>query len=211
MIKENKPIKYKFLLLGISGVGKTHFLNKLFDREDNIHLICHYDEETFKLKLEIEKQNFEITFIDTNGNRISHFQSLFGKKKIDAIIFMHDGIEENSDDSLNYLKEIIILYGREISKGNIKLFFFTTKINKESVTNNNTKEVDEFCKENGIMKPIRIDSEIMGSQYLKLIVSYLTMDIYNSQRSKENNTIDLHIGIDTKETKCCKSGKCHIF
>ena len=197
MIKENKPIKYKFLLLGISGVGKTHFLNKIFDREDNIPLICHYDEETFKLKLEIEKQNFEITFIDTNGNRISHFQSLFGKKKIDAIIFMHDGIEENFDYSLIYLKQIINLYKRNIRMRNIKLFFFITKINKESVSNNKTEKVFDF--------------EIMDSQYLKYIVSYLTMDIYNSQSFKENNTIDLHIGIDTKETKCCKSGKCNIF
>ncbi len=210
MIKENKPIKYQFLLFGTSGVGKTHFLNKLCDTKDNIPLIFLYDDETFKLKLEIEKQNFEITFIDTNGNRLDTFGCLF-EKHIDAIIFMHDGTKENLDYSLIYLKQIINLYKRNIRMRNIKLFFFITKINKESVSNNKTEKVFDFCKENGIMNPIRIDSEIMDSQYLKYIVSYLTMDIYNSQRSKENNTIDLHIGIDTKETKCCKSGKCHIF
>ena len=203
-----KPVEYKIILVGDSGVGKTSILKKFINNEFNEDIKCTINIDFFSKSIKIDKNLYtNLKIYDTAGQE--KYRALIKKyyQGTDGIILVFDLTNENSFNKLkSWINEVsdntekaqIILVGN-------KADLIERKIDEETAEN--------FAKQRD-MKYIETSAK-EGTNIL-LLFEELALDI-NKKKQNDSSVVELE-HVDTyvfrrreinkeiknkKENKCC--------
>ena len=203
-----KPVEYKIILVGDSGVGKTSILKKFINNEFNEDIKCTINIDFFSKSIKIDKNLYtNLKIYDTAGQE--KYRALIKQyyQGTDGIILVFDLTNENSFNKLkSWINEVsdntekaqIILVGN-------KADLIERKIDEETAEN--------FAKQKD-MKYIETSAK-EGTNIL-LLFEELALDI-NKKKQNDSSVVELE-HVDTyvfrrreinkeiknkKENKCC--------
>ena len=203
-----KPVEYKIILVGDSGVGKTSILKKFINNEFNEDIKCTINIDFFSKSIKIDKNLYtNLKIYDTAGQE--KYRALIKKyyQGTDGIILVFDLTNENSFNKLkSWINEVsdntekaqIILVGN-------KADLIERKIDEETAEN--------FAKQRDIKY---IETSAKEGTNILLLFEELALDI-NKKKQNDSSVVELE-HVDTyvfrrreinkeiknkKENKCC--------
>ena len=203
-----KPVEYKIILVGDSGVGKTSILKKFINNEFNEDIKCTINIDFFSKSIKIDKNLYtNLKIYDTAGQE--KYRALIKQyyQGTDGIILVFDLTNENSFNKLkSWINEVsdntekaqIILVGN-------KADLIERKIDEETAEN--------FAKQRDIKY---IETSAKEGTNILLLFEELALDI-NKKKQNDSSVVELE-HVDTyvfrrreinkeiknkKENKCC--------
>ena len=203
-----KPVEYKIILVGDSGVGKTSILKKFINNEFNEDIKCTINIDFFSKSIKIDKNLYtNLKIYDTAGQE--KYRALIKNyyQGTDGIILVFDLTNENSFNKLkSWINEVsdntekaqIILVGN-------KADLIERKIDEETAEN--------FAKQRDIKY---IETSAKEGTNILLLFEELALDI-NKKKQNDSSVVELE-HVDTyvfrrreinkeiknkKENKCC--------
>ena len=202
-----KPVEYKIILVGDSGVGKTSILKKFINNEFNEDIKCTINIDFFSKSIKIDKNLYtNLKIYDTAGQE--KYRALIKQyyQGTDGIILVFDLTNENSFNKLkSWINEVsdntekaqIILVGN-------KADLIERKIDEETAEN--------FAKQRDIKY---IETSAKEGTNILLLFEELALDI-NKKKQNDSSVVELE-HVDTyvfrrreinKEIKSKKENKC---
>ena len=215
-MKDKKEIiKYKFMLLGDSDVGKTAFFHKL-SKDEFIQLTVStqgtdYMPITFNdLDVDIngikEKKSFNITLYDTAGQERYRSVTTNFIKHANGVILIYDITSRNTfdhvDEWLTSIQEVL----SDWEKNDYLIMLIGNKLDlaneDETKRQVNIEEVNNKYENRGIMLGGECSAKDFSKSQIEDLFKNFTINLYNKIGNKNNKNQELKI-ISKPKKKCC--------
>jgi len=205
-------IKYKIILIGNSGVGKTSFFRKLSTgqfSEKNISTIG-IEKKTLDLDMDIdnngkiEKKKFNISLFDTAGQEKFRAVPRNYYKNADGILLLFDVCNRNSFEKIkDWINEIKKYSNKSLNnednENKLIIYLIGNKIdNEREVTKNEGENLANELK----IKYFEISCKT--SININEVICRLIIECYNNSINKEDTIkIGNNIKKKNKHSGCC--------
>ena len=206
-------LKYKLVILGDSGVGKTSLFKKLLTEkfEPKVISTIGIDKRTLNIKInipEVGEKDVEIALYDTAGEERFRAISVSYFRDSNGILLMYDITKQNTFENLNnWLENLKTTIGDNenylmILLGN-KLDLVDEKIEKRGVE---IEDAKDFCQENNIFWGGECSVKDIDIEKLKNMFKSFIEEIYKKVgdvKREESIVIEGKKNKDNKKKKKC--------
>ena len=191
-------IKYKLILLGNSGVGKTSFARKLcnYELKDNNISSIGIDKISLDMEIDIEKngvkekKSFEISLFDTVGQEKFRSIATSYYKGSDGIILIYDVTDKRTFETVEMWIDSIKEAIDEKSETNYVIFLLGNKIDliDDYLKEREVKEEEaiKVCEKYNLFWGGELSIKKLEKNRLNIILSEFVKELYKNIGENEN-------------------------
>ena len=188
---KNQLIKYRVILLGNSGVGKTSILLRLLNNKIDDCLVT-VGCEPRKFYIKYKNKKYQLLFFDTAGHEKYKAITRNFLRNTDAVLFVFDISNKKSFEDLSIWYN---LYREE--NENVVGLLLGNKCDLEHKIDE--EEADEFAKEHGLLY---METSAKSDKNVKKAIAYLIKKINESQITFESlSSVNTQFSLHSKKNK----------
>ena len=195
----DKPIEYKIILLGNTGVGKTSILRRFYENKFDIcfaTLGC--EPRTFYIKY--KNKNYKLLFFDTAGHEKYRAITRGYLRNTDGVLFVFDISDQKSFIDLPIWYN---LYKEE--NENVVGLVIGNKCDLNHEVDEN--EAEEFATEHGL---IYMKTSAKSDKYIKKAIVCLLKKVNESKIKYENiSSTSTHLSLFSEKREEPQKKKCN--
>ena len=216
-MKDKKEIiKYKFILLGDSQVGKSSIFHKLSKNEfleKNLstqgldHMVIKFNDLEIDINGKKEKKNFNITLFDTAGQERYRSVTTNFIKHADGILLIYDITSKITFDHIDAWLDSIQENLSEWEKSDYLIMMLGNKLDlvKEDETERKVdiEEVKNKFEDKGIILGGEISAKEFSKSQLEDMFKEFTIKLFKKIGKNNVNNQQLEIRPKKKNKNCC--------
>ena len=188
---KNQLIKYRVILLGNSGVGKTSILLRLLNNKIDDCLVT-VGCEPRKFYIKYKNKKYQLLFFDTAGHEKYRAVARNFLRNTDAVLFVFDISNKKSFEDLSIWYN---LYREE--NENVVGLLLGNKCDLEHKIDE--EEADEFAKEHGLLY---METSAKSDKNIKKAIAYLIKKINESNIIFESlSSVNTQFSLHSKKNK----------
>ena len=216
-MKDKKEIiKYKFILLGDSQVGKSSIFHKLSKNEfleanlstqGQDHMVINFNDLEIDINGKKEKKNFNITLFDTAGQERYRSVTTNFIKHADGILLIYDITSKITFDHIDAWLDSIQENLSDWEKSDYLIMMLGNKLDlvKEDETERKVdiEEVKNKFEDKGIILGVEISAKEFSKSQLEDMFKEFTIKLFKKIGKNNVNNQQLEIRPKKKNKNCC--------
>ena len=188
---KNQLIKYRVILLGNSGVGKTSILLRLLNNKIDDCLVT-VGCEPRKFYIKYKNKKYQLLFFDTAGHEKYRAVARNFLRNTDAVLFVFDISNKKSFEDLSIWYNLY----REENKNVVGLLLGNKSDLEHKI---DEEEADEFAKEHGLLY---METSAKSDKNIKKAIAYLIKKINESNIIFESlSSVNTQFSLHSKKNK----------
>ena len=187
----NQLIKYRVILLGNSGVGKTSILLRLLNNKIDDCLVT-VGCEPRKFYIKYKNKKYQLLFFDTAGHEKYRAVARNFLRNTDAVLFVFDISNKKSFEDLSIWYNLY----REENENVVGLLLGNKSDLEHKI---DEEEADEFAKEHGLLY---METSAKSDKNIKKAIAYLIKKINESNIIFESlSSVNTQFSLHSKKNK----------
>lgn len=188
---KNQLIKYRVILLGNSGVGKTSILLRLLNNKIDDCLVT-VGCEPRKFYIKYKNKKYQLLFFDTAGHEKYRAVARNFLRNTDAVLFVFDISNKKSFEDLSIWYNLY----REENENVVGLLLGNKSDLEHKI---DEEEADEFAKEHGLLY---METSAKSDKNIKKAIAYLIKKINESNIIFESlSSVNTQFSLHSKKNK----------